>query len=92
MQTIEEMQKQQKKPDIEYPCIWPYKIIGENPDLIKDAIEKCCYPNNVKINFSHTSSGGKYHSFSAKVEVTSEELRLAIFDKLKEHPSLKMIL
>lgn len=92
MQTFEDIKNKQEKVEIDYPCSWPYKVIGENADLIKIAIEECCQPSEVKISYSHTSKGGKYHSFKALVNVESEAIRLGIFAKLKNHPYLKMVL
>lgn len=77
---------------IEYPCSWDYKVIGEDPTLVKDAVHRACAPQTPKITYSHTSSGGKYHSFSASVVVEDEEQRLAIFEALKQASAIKMVL
>ncbi len=77
---------------IEYPCSWDYKIIGEDPTLLKDAVNRICAPTTPQIAYSHTSSGGKYHSFNVSLIVESEEKRLAIFEALKQAPVIKMVL
>lgn len=81
----------QRKPKIDYPCIWEYKVIGENPTLIKDAILKACNSSTPQITYSHTSSSGKYHSFNATLVVQDEQNRLLIFDNLKLNPAIKMV-
>ena len=80
-----------ERPEIAYPCIWSYKVIGEDRDLLREAIIVACAPHPVKITNSHTSSGGKYHSMEASLEVRDEATRLAIFDALKTHPAVKIL-
>lgn len=82
----------QEKLEIEYPCQWLYKVIGTDATLTTDAIKECCGELEPKISYSNASSSGKYHSFNATVTVPDEKTRLAIFDALKLHPSLKMVL
>ena len=77
---------------IEYPCSWDYKVIGEDPTLIKDAVNRICAPTTPVLTYSHTSSGGKYHSFNATLIVENQETRLAIFEALKQDPAIKMVL
>jgi len=81
-----------EKPEIEYPCNWIYKVIGEDTQLLKELIVTACAPANVKITHSHSSSGGKYHSLNAALIVESEEMRLQIYELLKSHPSVKIVL
>lgn len=80
------------KPEIHYPCVWQYKVIGENQERIVQAIEKISAPVPVKIEFSHSSSSGKYHSFNAEIEVQDEEARMSIYRALQEHPDIKVVL
>jgi len=81
-----------ERPDIEYPCTWSYKVIGENCSLLKDVIVSACSPAEVKISHSQTSSKGKYHSLNAELTVTSEEVRLSIYETLKNDPAVKFVL
>lgn len=92
MIKTKKVKKTQKKAEIDYPCQWEYKVIGENQDLIQDALRTSCDPDKPTIAYSHTSSGGKYHSFSAKVQVEDEETRLSIFEKLYKHPAILMVI
>ncbi|MGW8194076.1 MAG: HP0495 family protein [Desulforhopalus sp.] len=81
-----------ERPEIEYPCTWVYKVIGADCSLLKDIIVAECAPHAVKITHSNTSSKGKYHSLNAELEVASEEIRLAIYDKLQSNPAVKLVL
>lgn len=81
-----------EKPEIEYPCAWVYKVIGENTEVLQELIITACAPADVHIAHSHSSSGGKYHSLNATLEVDSEQMRLQIYELLKGHPAVKIVL
>lgn len=81
-----------EKPVIEYPCTWVYKVIGEDTDALTKLIITACAPAEVRITHSHSSSGGKYHSLNATLEVESEQTRLQIYELLKNHPAVKIVL
>lgn len=81
-----------EQPEIEYPCIWAYTVIGEDCSLLKEAIVSACAPVTVKISHSHSSSKGKYHSLHAELEVANEETRIRIYETLKGSLPVKIIL
>lgn len=80
------------RPEIEYPCTWVYKVIGKDCTLLKEIIVSTCAPQEVKISHSHTSSKGKYHSLNAELVVPDETTRLALYETLKQHPAVKIVL
>ncbi|HKJ63946.1 MAG TPA: DUF493 domain-containing protein [Desulfopila sp.] len=80
------------KPEIEYPCVWQYKVIGEDCTRLEEAVEEICAPVPVDLSYSHSSSKGKYHSFNAEIEVQDEEARLSIYRALHNHPAIKFVL
>lgn len=84
--------KEPKKPEIEYPCQWSYKVIGHDCTLLKNIIVSACNPLEVTIHHSHSSSGGKYHSLEARLVVPSEEVRLDIYEKIRSDPAVKIVL
>ena len=90
--TPNPLQESPERPEIEYPCTWVYKVIGEDCSLLKDVIVSACSPLPVKISHSHTSSKGKYHSLNAELEVPTEEVRLRIYELLKCSPVVKIVL
>lgn len=81
-----------EKPEIEYPCTWVYKVIGEDQETLKNVIVTACAPEQVDITHSHSSSKGKYHSLNATLVVPDENTRLQIYELLKQHPAVKMVL
>lgn len=80
------------KPEIEYPCTWVYKVIGQDMDKLKELITTACAPTEVTISLSHSSSKGKYHSLNASLIVENEKMRLQIYELLKQHPDVKLVL
>jgi uncharacterized protein len=93
MDTLEENSlPENKRPEIVYPCLWHYKVIGKDPELIKAAIRTACAPFPVRISRSRSSSGGTYLSFNAELEVTDEAMRLSIYHLLTTHPAVKLVL
>lgn len=80
-----------KKPAISYPCTWLYKVIGEDSSSLTRAIETVC-PGRAFISPSKNSSGGKYCSLNVEIEVSDEISRLAIYQNLKNHLAVKMVL
>lgn len=81
-----------ERPEIQYPCEWTYKVIGINPEKIISAIEKSSLNLDYDITPSNISSNGKYCSLNFKLEVTSEAARDLIYEKLKKHPDIVMVL
>ena len=81
-----------KKPEIDYPCLWQYKLIGTAKHEILDAISVIVGDKDHRISDSKKSSTGKYLSLNLELEVHSEDMRNLIFSELQGHPSLKMII
>jgi putative lipoic acid-binding regulatory protein len=81
-----------KKPNIEYPCNWEYKVIGTDVNEIIKVIDRIADGMDYKISSSNVSSKGKYFSLNLTVFVTSEVIRDIIFAKLKDNDFVKMVL
>lgn len=80
-----------KKLKITYPCVWLYKVIGKDVTSLSRAITAVC-PAQLSITASRTSSGGKYCSLNVEIEVADEASRLAIYQNLRNHLAVKMVL
>jgi uncharacterized protein len=81
-----------KKPNIEYPCDWDYKVIGTDVDEMIKAIELITKGMEYKISPSNVSSKGNYFSLNLSVFVPSEVIRDIIFVKLESNEFVKMVL
>lgn len=80
-----------KKPNIDYPCDWNYKIIGTDMDEMIKAIEGAVIRMKYEIKSSNVSSNGNYFSLNLKVLVISEVIRDIIFAKLEASKSVKIL-
>ena len=81
----------EKKNEIQYPCTWHYRIIGNSKEeLIEAAFEL------LEKEFIHTlgkeSSGGKYHSINLGILVENQEERDQIFATLHKDSRIKIVL
>lgn len=81
-----------KKPNIEYPCNWDYKVIGTDVDEMIKAIELITKGMDYKVSPSNVSSKGNYFSLNLTVFVTSEVIRDIIFANLEANEFIKMVL
>ena len=81
-----------KKPNIIYPCDWEYKVIGTDVDEMIKAIELITEGMKYRMSSSNVSAKGKYFSINLKVLVPSEIIRDIIFAKLKDNEFIKMVL
>lgn len=83
---------EQRKPDISYPCLWEYKVIGTDKEKLKAVLFAACAPAVPSISLSNVSKKGTYYSLNASLQVENEEMRLRIFDYLKNSPDVKIVI
>ena len=81
----------EKKNEIQYPCTWHYRIIGNSKEeLIEAAFEL------LEKEFIHTlgkeSSGGKYQNINLEILVETKEERDLIFATLHKDSRIKFVL
>jgi putative lipoic acid-binding regulatory protein len=81
-----------QKPVMEYPCPWIYKIIGEDQEKLKTAAAQVMRDQDYTVSLSSSSAKGKYHCLNVQVLVPSEAVRLALYESLRNHPSVIVIL
>ncbi|EJB25260.1 hypothetical protein HPNQ4216_0765 [Helicobacter pylori NQ4216] len=72
------------KPTIIYPCLWDYRVIMITKDtsMLKELLET--YQRPFKLEFKNTSKNAKFYSFNVSVEVSNEEERNEIFQKISQ--------
>jgi hypothetical protein len=80
------------KPDIQYPCRWQFRLIGENREAIIDAIHTSVDISACKISEGNASSGGRYLSLNLELTVNDEAERLQIYQVLSKHPAIRVVL
>jgi putative lipoic acid-binding regulatory protein len=81
-----------KRPKIEYPVKWDYKLIGKDVDTLLKAVEEILPGLEYEVKFSNVSRNEKYYSLNVSVTVTSEALRDIIFQKFSNHPEIKIVI
>ena len=80
------------KPEIDYPCVWQYKIIGQERQAIQTALSQKLGDAPYSLSASRTSKTGKYISLNLELTVQDEEERLHLYKVLKTNPAIKMVL
>ena len=83
---------EQRKPDISYPCLWEYKVIGKDEQKLRAVIHAACAPAVPTISLSNVSKKGTYFSLNAELQVEDEEMRVRIFNRLKNSPDVKIVI
>jgi len=83
---------EEKKPVIEYPCDWSYKIIGTNVQKIIDAIENAVGDMKYDVTPSSISKKGKYFSLNLVVTVPNETMRDLVYQKLNNSDFIKIVI
>jgi putative lipoic acid-binding regulatory protein len=79
-------------PKISYPCAWEYRVIGTDRQRLREIIMSACEPAMPTIRDGNSSSHGRYCSVNATVEVSSEDMRLAIFARISNNPEIKLVI
>jgi len=81
-----------KKLELEYPCNWCYKVIGNDKESVTEAIKDTLDEREHKLTHSNASKNGKYVSMNLDMLVHNEDDRQAIYEELKKHKNVKMVL
>ncbi len=82
----------EQKLELEYPCSWSYKLIASEVDVLQEAIEDVISQREHTLTHSKNSKGGKYISMNLDILVHNEDDRNYIYEALKAHQHIKMVL
>ena len=80
------------KVQIEYPCPWVYKIIGPDAEEMQRAVAEILRDRAYKVSLSRSSEKNKYHCLNVELSVENESHRMALYEALKAHRAVKMVL
>lgn len=80
------------KLDLTYPCSWSYKLIAGEKEALEKAIHEVILEREHKLTHSKNSKGGKYISMNLDLLVHNEDDRNFIYEALKAHQHIKMVL
>ena len=81
-----------QKLELEYPCSWSYKLIGYEKETIQKAIHEVILEREHDLTHSNASKTGKYVSMNLNLVIQNEDERNFIYEALKAHQHIKMVL
>jgi len=81
-----------EKLELDYPCRWEYKLVVLETCDIKKSVKEVVFEREHKIKPSKTSSKGKFKSYSLEMLVHNEDDRKELFELLRKHSDMKMVL
>ena len=80
------------KPEIQYPCRWQFRLIGESREAILNAIQASVDIAACKIPEGNASSHGRYLSLNLELTVNDEAERLRLYQVFSKHPAIRIVL
>jgi uncharacterized protein len=86
------MKDRDEKVKIAYPCRWVYKVIGLDQDRMRAAITELIPDGDCVITTSRSSVTGRYHCLNIDKPVKNEDDRVSLYEALRKHPAIKIIL
>ncbi|MFA5233543.1 MAG: DUF493 domain-containing protein [Sulfurimonas sp.] len=89
---MEIISAREEKLELVYPCSWSYKLIASEVEALKQAIRDVISEREHKLTHSKSSNGGKYISMNLNMLVHNEDDRNFIYEALKAHQHVKMVL
>ncbi len=89
---METLNETTEKLALEYPCDWAYKLIASEKQALEDAIHDVIEKREHTLTHSNNSKTGKYVSMNLKLLVHNEDDRNFIYEALKAHSNIKMVL
>ena len=81
-----------KRPEIDYPCEWSFKVIGTDKQLVRNAAAGVMDQREYLLQYSKSSKTGKYHSWNIDLVVKDEQERNQIYTDLKSHSDITMVI
>lgn len=89
---MEIINDREEKLELTYPCSWCYKLIASEKEALEEAIRDVIDEREHKLTHSNRSRGGKYISMNLDMLVHNEDDRNFIYEALKAHQHIKMVL
>ena len=81
----------QYKLELDYPCIWKYKVVIKCDSDIKDIIQEILCEREHTVLPSKKSSKGKFTSHNIELTVHNDDDRKEIYKLLGDHKHIKMV-
>lgn len=81
-----------EKLELNYPCSWEYKLVVLESCDIKKTVKEVIYEREHKIKSSKVSTKGKFVSYTLELLVHNDDDRKELFELLRKHSNMKMVL
>jgi putative lipoic acid-binding regulatory protein len=78
--------------ELEYPAKWVYKVIGASLEQLESAALQSVGEREHSMRPSRRSSAGRYVSLTLEVVVEDDASRVAIFQALRSHHGVTIVL
>ena len=82
---------QHKRPRIDYPTRWGYRIVGTSEEAMRAHVLALLGDVEHELVLGNRSRGGKYVSLHLSLVVRDEAQRLAIYDHLTRHDAIRFV-
>ncbi len=89
---MEILNDRKEKLELTYPCNWAYKLIAGEKEALEKAIHDVIQEREHSVKHSKNSKSGKYMSMNLELLVHNEDDRNFIYEALKAHNNIKMVL
>jgi putative lipoic acid-binding regulatory protein len=89
---VEILNDRTDKLELTYPCTWSYKLIAGEKEALQKAIHDVIEKREHTLTHSNNSKAGKYVSMNLDLLVHNEDDRNFIYEALKAHQHIKMVL
>ena len=91
-EKVEIINDSKEKLELTYPTTWSYKLISLSKEQIQKAVHEVIVEREHDLIHSKNSKGGKYVSMNLDLLVHNEDDRNFIYEALKKHQNIKMVL
>ncbi|MEA3288762.1 MAG: DUF493 domain-containing protein [Campylobacterota bacterium] len=81
----------QHKLELDYPCMWKYKLVIRSQNNIKKIIKEVLDEREHGVKPSKTSSKGKFKSYTLEMMVHNEDDRKELYKILADHEHIEMV-
>lgn len=90
------MERDRGPPGIEFPCLYPIKVIGAAGEGFREAVaaavERCAGALAPERISERPSRGGNYLAVTVTIDATGEPQLRAVFEELRRLEGVKMVL
>ena len=78
--------------NLDYPCEWEYRVIGSEPAALEQAIKEVMGARDYTCQEGRQSGGGKWITRVVSLVVQDEAERKSLYEKLRSHQAVKIVL